>query len=132
MKRIWRIARRVIGWVAVVAVVACERRPTTVTATANAQTGIVSVCIVADKEKTLAGQELLVRGHYFRGKEGAMVYDDSCKAYLRVWGEFDYPSGTDSKDWFVFHGRIEKKSGLGIDGRHTGYVLVVDKVSSPS
>ncbi len=86
-----------------------------------------SVCVVGKNTVEFSGKELWVRGHFFQGKEGAMIYDHRCKGYLVVWGSFDKPNQS-SGGWFDFHGRIEERSGLGLDGHRTGLVLVVDHV----
>jgi hypothetical protein len=92
---------------------------------------LTSLCEVANHREKFEGHEILVRGHFFRGHHGAAVsiYCGSSLTMLPVWGNFDSPKGSDHTHWFLFHRRIEQKSGLGFDGKQTGLVLVVNKVS---
>jgi hypothetical protein len=93
---------------------------------------VTSVCEVVKRLKEFEGHEISVRGHFFQGHHGAAVSATDCGApltMLTVWGNFDRPKTSDNTHSFIFHGRVEQKSGLGLDGQQTRLVLVVDRVS---
>jgi hypothetical protein len=59
----------------------------------------VELCALEKEENDYLGKQIIVRGHYFRGKEGAMLFDHRCNAVLIV--EID-PKSADDEDFAAF------------------------------